>query len=111
MQTYSLRPALVIVDMQNCFMAEGGSFHKLGYRRDHYQQIIPAVQEAYRRARALRMPVIFFQSRSRTLGHRSARSRAPHPSSQAAGAHSPRTYCHPGYLGCRYYRSAAAGLG
>jgi len=59
MQTYSLRPALVIVDMQNCFMAEGGSFHKLGYRRDHYQQIIPAVQEAYRRARALRIPVIF----------------------------------------------------
>jgi len=56
---YKVRPALVIVDMQNCFVSENGSFHRLGYDIGNYRRIIEKVKEAYSTARELGLPVFF----------------------------------------------------
>ncbi len=59
---FSTRPALIIIDVQNGFMSPSGSFDKLGYDISSYRQIIPALQEVYRRARALNIPIFFSQA-------------------------------------------------
>ncbi len=59
MPDYVIQPALIIVDMQNCFVSSDGSFAKLGYDVTPYKRIIPRVKLAYRMAKELGMPVIF----------------------------------------------------
>jgi len=59
---YEIKPALVIVDMQNGFVAKGGSFDKLGYAIEKYQAIIPVIRELYHRVKALKIPVFFSQA-------------------------------------------------
>ncbi len=56
---YRIRPALVIVDMQNCFVSKGGSFDKLGYKINRYRKIVPNVKYAYQKAKGLKIPVFF----------------------------------------------------
>jgi len=56
---YKIKPALIIIDMQNGFISEGGSFDKLGYEIAKYQQIIPKLVAAYNQAKSLGLPVIF----------------------------------------------------
>jgi ureidoacrylate peracid hydrolase len=59
---HKIRPALVIVDMQNGFVAKGGSFDKFGFDIYRYQKIVPVIQDVYRRAKLLGMPVFFSQA-------------------------------------------------
>jgi len=59
---YRIRPALIVIDMQNGFMSSGGSFDKLGYDISKYQQVIPVLQEVYKRAGALGIPTFFSQA-------------------------------------------------
>lgn len=59
---YRITPALVIVDIQNGFVTPGGSFDKLGYDISRYQKVIPVIQDLYRKARALNIPVFFSQA-------------------------------------------------
>jgi ureidoacrylate peracid hydrolase len=59
---YKIKPALVIIDMQNGFMSSDGAFDKLGFDISNYQKIVPTVKESYRRAKALRLPVFLSQA-------------------------------------------------
>jgi ureidoacrylate peracid hydrolase len=59
---YRIRPALTIIDVQNGFVAKGGSFDRLGYDVSKYQKIMPIIQESYRKARSLKIPVFFSQA-------------------------------------------------
>jgi ureidoacrylate peracid hydrolase len=56
---YQIRPALIMIDLQNGFLSEGGSFDKLGYDISKYRQIMPKLLESYDQAKALNIPVIF----------------------------------------------------
>lgn len=56
---FKIRPALVIIDLQNSFVSSRGSFDKLGYDISKYQRIVPAIQEVYRKAKSLKIPVFF----------------------------------------------------
>jgi ureidoacrylate peracid hydrolase len=56
---YKIKPALIIIDMQNCFVSKGGSFDKLGYDIAKYQKIVPKLVAAYGQAKSLGMPIIF----------------------------------------------------
>lgn len=49
--------ALIVIDMQNAFVAEGAPFETPGAR-----QMIPRLERLVRRARELRMPVVWTQS-------------------------------------------------
>lgn len=59
---YKIRPALTITDIQNGFMATGGSFDKLGFDISKYQRVIPAIQDVYHKAKSLKIPVFFSQA-------------------------------------------------
>jgi len=56
---YRIRPALVIIDLQNCFVSFGGSFNKLGYDISKYQKIVPIIKEVYSRAKLFKIPIFF----------------------------------------------------
>ena len=59
---YKIRPALIIIDAQNGFMSRGGSFDKLGYDISKYRRIIPILQEVYKRAKDLGIPIFLSQA-------------------------------------------------
>jgi ureidoacrylate peracid hydrolase len=59
---YKIKPALVIIDMQNGFMSSDGAFDKLGFNISNYQKIVPAVKVSYRKAKSLRLPVFLSQA-------------------------------------------------
>jgi len=59
---YKITPALIIIDMQNGFVAPGGSFDKLGYDISKYQRVVPAIQGLYQKAKSLNIPVFFSQA-------------------------------------------------
>lgn len=44
-ENYSLKPALIVIDMQNGFVSEGGSYHQLGMDTSHYREIIPTIKK------------------------------------------------------------------
>ncbi len=56
---YKIKPALLIIDLQNCFVSKKGSFGKLGYKISKYQKIVPMASKAYDKAKSLGIPVIF----------------------------------------------------
>lgn len=56
---YRIKPALVIIDLQNCFISKGGSFDKMGYEIVRYQKILQIISQVYDRAKSLEMPVVF----------------------------------------------------
>jgi ureidoacrylate peracid hydrolase len=58
----NIKPALTIIDMQNGFMADGGSFHQLGLATSKYKRIIPAIRDVYYKAKLLEIPVFFSQA-------------------------------------------------
>lgn len=51
------RCALIVIDMQNAFVAEGAPFETPGAR-----QMIPRLESIIRKARELRMPIVWTQS-------------------------------------------------
>lgn len=57
--TYKIKPVLVVIDLQNCFVSKGDTFDKLGYDIKKYQKIIPVVKEVYQQAKLLKIPVFF----------------------------------------------------
>ncbi|AEA47331.1 cysteine hydrolase family protein [Archaeoglobus veneficus] len=59
MKGYKIKPALVIIDMQNCFLSPDGSFDKLGYDISKYRKILPTLRSTYEEAKSLKIPVFF----------------------------------------------------
>lgn len=56
---YDIKPALVMIDFQNCFMSPGGSFDKLGYDISKYQELIPIAKYAMEKARSLGIQLFY----------------------------------------------------
>jgi len=54
-------PALVIIDMQNSFCAQGGSYEKFGADINIYRKIIPNVKKILDVCHELRVPVFYTQ--------------------------------------------------
>jgi ureidoacrylate peracid hydrolase len=59
---YTIRPTLTIIDIQNGFVSDRGSFYKFGYDISSYQKIIPVIQDIYRKVKSLKIPVFFSQA-------------------------------------------------
>jgi ureidoacrylate peracid hydrolase len=60
--SYRIRPALSVIDLQNGFAADGGSFDKFGYDISKYKQVVPIIREVYHTAKSLKIPVFFSQA-------------------------------------------------
>lgn len=54
--------ALLLVDVQNDFCAEGGFFHRAGYDLAHIRRAIPPLVRLLDRARAAGVPAVFIQA-------------------------------------------------
>jgi ureidoacrylate peracid hydrolase len=59
---YKINPALLVIDMQNGFCSEGGSYDKLGIDISHYRKIIPNIKAAMRICRKAHIPIFYTQA-------------------------------------------------
>jgi ureidoacrylate peracid hydrolase len=55
-------PALLVIDVQNGFMSQGGSYDLLGMKIFNYQQIIPTLKELITTCRKHNVPVFYTQA-------------------------------------------------
>ena len=64
MKSYSttFNPALLVIDVQNGFMSNGGSYHHLGMKISNYQDIIPKLKELISICRKHNVPVFYTQA-------------------------------------------------
>jgi ureidoacrylate peracid hydrolase len=62
LQGYDVKPALIVIDVQNGFVSKGGSYDQLGMDVSHYQHIIPQIAELIRLCRAVNIPVFYTQA-------------------------------------------------
>jgi len=53
---------LIVVDMQNGFVAKGGSYDKLGMNTPPYREIIPKVKDLIQLCRSLDIPVFYTEA-------------------------------------------------
>ncbi len=58
----TLIPALVIIDMQNGFVAKGGSYDKIGYNTSLYREIIPKIKDLIEFCRSMGIPIYYTEA-------------------------------------------------
>ena len=58
----TVTPALVVVDMQNGFVAKGGSYDKLGMNTSNYREIIPKLKDLIEFCRSMEIPVFYTEA-------------------------------------------------
>jgi len=56
-----IHPALVVIDMQNGFCTQGGSYQRFGGEVDKYRSIIPNVKKVIDACHVLHIPVFYTQ--------------------------------------------------
>jgi ureidoacrylate peracid hydrolase len=55
-------PTLIVVDMQNGFVANGGSYDRLGMNTPPYREIIPKVKDLIEYCRSLDIPIFYTEA-------------------------------------------------
>jgi ureidoacrylate peracid hydrolase len=55
-------PALVVIDMQNGFVAKGGSYDKIGYNTALYREVIPKIKDLIEFCRGMGIPVFYTEA-------------------------------------------------
>jgi ureidoacrylate peracid hydrolase len=55
-------PALVVIDMQNGFVAKGGSYDKIGMNTSLYREIIPKLKDLIEYCRSMDIPVFYTEA-------------------------------------------------
>ena len=58
----TLVPALIVIDMQNGFVAKGGSYDKIGYNTALYREIIPKIKDLIEFCRSMGIPVFYTEA-------------------------------------------------
>jgi ureidoacrylate peracid hydrolase len=58
----TLAPALVVIDMQNGFVAKGGSYDKIGYNTSLYRDIIPKIKGLIEFCRSMGIPIYYTEA-------------------------------------------------
>jgi ureidoacrylate peracid hydrolase len=64
----AFHPALLVIDVQNGFMSNGGSYDLLGMKIVNYQQIIPKLKDLITICRKHNVPVFYTQAVRETSG-------------------------------------------
>ena len=58
----TLSPALIVIDMQNGFVAKGGSYDKIGMNTSLYREIIPKIKDLIEFCRSMGVPVFYTEA-------------------------------------------------
>ena len=62
MNNYIIRPALLVIDVQNGFAAKGGSYDQLGIDISNYIKVIPKIADLVSVCRKSRIPIFYTQA-------------------------------------------------
>jgi ureidoacrylate peracid hydrolase len=62
LKDYEINPALIVTDVQNGFVSEGGSYDLLGMEVSHYKEVIPKIRDLIIMCRSARIPVFYTQA-------------------------------------------------
>ena len=60
--SHNAKPALIVVDVQNGFVSNGGSYDLLGIKLDNYQKVIPRIKELINLCRSVNVPIFYTQA-------------------------------------------------
>src|SRR5262245_28071906 len=61
-------PALIIIDMQNGFVAKGGSYDKIGMNTSLYREIIPKIKDLMEFCRSMDIPIFYTEAVKESSG-------------------------------------------
>ena len=64
----TVTPALIVVDMQNGFVAKGGSYDRIGMNTPLYREIIPKLKEVIEFCRTMEIPVFYTEAVKESSG-------------------------------------------
>jgi len=64
----TVSPALMVVDMQNGFVAKGGSYDRIGMNTPLYREIIPKLNDLIEFCRAMEIPVFYTEAVKESSG-------------------------------------------
>lgn len=59
---YTLRPALLVIDVQNGFVSKGGSYDKLGMDTSNYREAVPKMRELINFCREIGIPIFYTEA-------------------------------------------------
>jgi ureidoacrylate peracid hydrolase len=58
----TLRPALLVIDVQNGFVSKGGSYDKLGMDTSNYRAVVPKMRELVNLCREVEIPIFYTEA-------------------------------------------------
>ena len=61
-EDHTLRPALLVVDVQNGFVSKGGSYDKLGMDGSSYRAAIPKMRQLINLCREVGIPILYTEA-------------------------------------------------
>jgi ureidoacrylate peracid hydrolase len=59
---YDIKPALIVIDVQNGFVSKGGSYDLLGMNILPYQELIPRIRQLIKTCRIAKIPIFYTQA-------------------------------------------------
>jgi ureidoacrylate peracid hydrolase len=59
---HTLKPALLVIDVQNGFVSKGGSYDKLGMDTSSYRSVIPKMQQLVNLCREVGIPIFYTEA-------------------------------------------------
>jgi ureidoacrylate peracid hydrolase len=59
---HTLRPALLVIDVQNGFVSKGGSYDKLGMDTSNYRAVVPKIRELIDLCREVGSPIFYTEA-------------------------------------------------
>ena len=59
---HTLRPALLVIDVQNGFVSKGGSYDKLGMDTSNYREAVPKMRELVTLCREVGIPIFYTEA-------------------------------------------------
>lgn len=60
--SYTLKPALLVIDVQNGFVSKGGSYDKLGMDTSNYRAVVPKIRELINLCREVGIPIFYTEA-------------------------------------------------
>jgi ureidoacrylate peracid hydrolase len=64
----TVRPALLVIDVQNGFVSKGGSYDKLGMDTSNYRDVVPKMRELVNLCREVEIPIFYTEATREASG-------------------------------------------
>jgi ureidoacrylate peracid hydrolase len=62
LKDFTINPALLVIDVQNGFVSNGGSYDLLGMETSNYREVIPKIRDLINLCKNVRIPIFYTQA-------------------------------------------------